>query len=204
MDLNLIDIAIFIVVLLFSVILHEVMHGFIADRLGDPTARLLGRLTLNPIKHIDPFLSILLPLVMLFSTNGQFVFGAAKPVPVDPFNLRDGKKDLALVSLSGPLTNIAIALFAAVLFKITGEPFLRGILHLNLVLAVFNLIPIPPLDGSKIIAMFLSDRQAAAYLSLSSFGMFIIFFLLVFPVGGFSLGDLMFNLISFAENLLGV
>lgn len=212
--MDLLSAVIVLVILVFSAILHEVAHGYVAEKLGDPTAKLLGRLTLNPIKHIDPFMSVLLPLVLIVS-GSPIVFGAAKPVPVDPFNLKDGKKDLALVSLAGPLTNVAIAIISALiikalfLFPASPEMFpviliLRLIVHLNLLLAIFNLIPIPPLDGSKILAMFLPDRQAAAYLSISSFGMIIIFALLLTPIGGFSLGEVIYNLLNLAEQLLGI
>lgn len=201
--MNLISAGIVLVILIFSAIFHEIAHGFVAERLGDPTARLAGRLTLNPVRHIDPFMSILLPLLLIVS-GSPVIFGAAKPVPVDPFNLREGKKDMALVSLAGPLTNIIIAIAAALLFRTTNIEIFYLILHLNLLLAIFNLLPIPPLDGSKIVAMFLPDREAAMYLSISSIGILIIFFLIAFPIGGFSLGGLMFNLIGFAEHLLGV
>jgi len=105
-----------LVILIFSAIFHEVAHGIVADRLGDPTARLLGRLTLNPIPHIDPIMSILLPLMLIFS-GSPVIFGAAKPVPVDPFNLRDGRRDMALVALAGPLTNVGIAILGAVVLQ---------------------------------------------------------------------------------------
>ena len=202
-----------LIIILFSAILHEVAHGYVADRLGDPTARLSGRLTLDPRRHIDPFMSIILPLILVFS--GLPAIGAAKPVPVDPFNLKEGRKDIALVSLSGPLTNIVIAVIASFLIKFlllisTGSvvvlfimTFLTLVVQLNLLLAIFNLIPIPPLDGSKIFALLLPEEHANAYLSLGSIGMFLIFFLLFFPLGGFSLGDLIFrNLLPFAVNLL--
>jgi len=218
MDLTLALIS--LIILIFSAVFHEVSHGFVAERLGDPTARLAGRLTLDPRKHIDPFMSILLPLVLILS-GSPVVFGAAKPVPVDPYNLKEGRKDLALVSLAGPLTNLLIAIIAAFIIKgvnllVLNPAFTVGseiipvmfvlhlIVRLNLLLAIFNLIPIPPLDGSKIVAMFLPDKEAAMYLSLSSIGIFVIFFLLVFPIGGFSLGEIIFNLLSLAENLLGV
>lgn len=207
-----IGLLISLVILLFSAILHEVAHGFVADRLGDPTARLSGRLTLNPIKHIDPFMSILLPLVLFFS-GSHIIFGGAKPVPVDPFNLKEGKKDMALVSLAGPLTNILIAIVAAVAIK--GLVFvpntfaisiLNDLLHivvqLNLYLAIFNLLPIPPLDGSKVFALLLPDREAAAYLSLGTVGILILFALLSFPIGGFYLPNLINQLFQFALNLL--
>lgn len=206
-------------ILIFSAILHEIMHGFVAEKLGDPTARLAGRLTLNPLKHIDPFMSVLLPLLLIIS-GSPVVFGAAKPVPVDPFNLKEGRKDLALVSLAGPLTNVFIAIIASLLIKIIillSGGFLESgsivpiiywilakIVQLNLLLAIFNLIPIPPLDGSKVFALILPEKEARAYLALGSIGIFIIFFLLLSPIGGFSLGELIFNLLSFAEKLLGI
>jgi len=204
-----------LVILLFSAILHEIAHGYVAERLGDPTARLMGRLTLDPRKHIDPFLSILLPL-MLFLSHSPIIFGGAKPVPVDPFNLKDGRKDMALVSLAGPLTNVLLAIAASILLK--GLSFfgdasiiialLRVILTMivsyNLLLAIFNLIPIPPLDGSKIFSLILPEKEAAAFLSLGQIGIFVLLFLLAFPIGGFSLESLIFTLFSFARGLLGV
>ena len=213
MDLTLA--AISLTILIFSAILHEVAHGLLADRLGDPTASLAGRLTLNPIKHIDPFMSVILPFLLIVS-GSPVIFGAAKPVPVDPFNLRDGKKDMALVALAGPLTNVVIAVFAALILRSLGFAsnlpegtyfllfVLQLVVRLNLLLAIFNLLPIPPLDGSKIVAMFLPDREAASYLSIGTFGIFIIFFLLMFPIGGFSLGGFMFGLLNLAQQLLGV
>jgi len=213
---------IMLVVLVYSAILHEVAHGFVADRLGDPTARLMGRLTLDPRKHIDPIMSFLLPLILIISQlsnilAGQpfFVFGAAKPVPVDTFNLKDGRKDMALVSLVGPGTNFLIAIIAAFLIKLLTFAaigtigiyifdFLKVVIYLNLLLAIFNLLPIPPLDGSKIFALILPEKEARTYLSLGSIGFFIIFFLLMFPIGGFSLGSLLYTLVSFSEKLLGM
>lgn len=217
--MSLIEILILLTVLLFSAIIHEIAHGYVAERLGDPTARLLGRLTLNPKKHIDPVMSILLPFVLIFS-GSPVIFGAAKPVPIDPFNLRDGRKDVALVSLAGPLSNIILAVIAAsiikVLFFINPTILLQGlfnftlyellgfIVQINLLLAIFNLIPIPPLDGSKIFALLLPERKAAVYLAFGSVGFFIIFFLLLFPIGGFSLPHFIFNLLTFGMRLLGV
>lgn len=207
-----------LIILLFSAILHEIAHGYVAERLGDPTARLMGRLTLDPRRHIDPFLSILLPL-MLFISGSSIIFGGAKPVPVDPFNLRDGRKDMALVSLAGPLTNVILAVIAAVLLKglafinFTGSTMfivviirllLTMIVNYNLLLAIFNLLPIPPLDGSKIFSLFLPEKEANAFLALGQFGIFILLFLLVFPIGGFSLQNLIYTLFSFAHNLLGI
>ncbi len=155
--MGLIEIVIFIAILLFSVIFHEVAHGLMADRLGDPTARYAGRLTLNPIPHIDLFGSILLPAFLLL-INSPILFGAAKPVPVDYRNLRNLKWDMILVSFAGPFTNFILALIAAVVYRITpnvsdfGNYLLVQTISMNLVLCFFNLIPIPPLDGSKILA----------------------------------------------------
>src|SRR3989344_861280 len=172
-----------LLVLIYSAILHEIAHGFVAYRLGDPTAKLMGRLTLDPRSHIDPVMSILLPLVLILS-GSPIIFGAAKPVPVDPFNLRDGRKDIALVSLAGPATNFLLAAIAALLIKLLGVVSLGGeveilvgwflliVVRLNLLLGIFNLIPIPPLDGSKIFALLLPEKEAAAYLSICSVGIF--------------------------------
>jgi Zn-dependent protease len=166
-------------------------------------------------------MSIALPLILILS-GSPVIFGAAKPVPVDPFNLKEGRKDIAIVSLVGPLTNVLIAISAALILKglklaapmlASGSydfifyiiyPVLLTITQINLLLAIFNLLPIPPLDGSKIFALILPEKEASLYLSLSSIGFFIIFFLLVFPIGGFSLGGLIFNLLSFSEKLLGL
>ena len=204
-----------LVILVYSAILHEIAHGYAAERLGDPTARLMGRLTLNPKNHIDPIMSIFLPLVLILS-GSPVVFGAAKPVPVDPFNLKDGRKDIALVSLAGPATNFLLAVLAALLLKLLGNSllsvqsgvlvlwFLLTVVKINLLLGIFNLIPIPPLDGSKIFALILPEREANTYLSLGSIGIFIIFFLLMFPIGGFSLGGFISSLLTFSEHLLGL
>lgn len=201
-------------ILIFSIILHEVSHGFAAERLGDPTARLAGRLTLNPLPHIDPMMSIVLPLLLIL-TGSPVIFGAARPVPIDPFNFREGRKDMGIVGLAGPAANLALAISAAALAKILiflAPPslvgvFLLGLLHLtvfyNLLLAAFNLIPIPPLDGSRILAAVLPEKQAHFLDFLGPYGIFILFFFLLFPIGGFSLGHLVFNLVSFWMRLLG-
>jgi Zn-dependent protease len=202
-------IIISLAILVYSSILHEIAHGYVAYRLGDPTAKLKGRLTLNPIPHIDPFYSILMPILSSFS---GIIIGGAKPVPVDPFNLREGFRDLAIVSLAGPLTNLVLAIITSVIAHAVfpqmglGEIAASGIggfitaaiIQLNILLAVFNLLPIPPLDGSKLITLLLSPKQAAAYLSLESIGLFLI--LGIFMLGGFTYLTL---LIRFAESLLG-
>lgn len=178
-----------ITVIVFSAILHEIAHGYVADRLGDPTARLMGRLTLNPVPHIDLYMTIILPLLLAISNTG-IIIGGAKPVPVDTFNLRDGRKDMALVSLAGPVTNILIAILAAIFIKIffqnsliVQEANLLGFIHLfliivlgiNINLAIFNLLPIPPLDGSKVFSLLLPEKQANIYLSIGNFGILLLF-----------------------------
>jgi len=206
-----------IVILVYSAILHEIAHGYVAYRLGDPTAKLRGRLTLNPISHIDPYMTVLIPLLLLI-TGSPIIFGGAKPVPVDPFNLRDGIKDLSLVSLAGPLTNIVLAILGSVLlhifypgFRLTdalnhdlGSAIFATIVLINLFLAVFNLVPIPPLDGSKVFSLLLPPKQAAAYMSLGSVGMIFLMFLLFFPIGGFSLMNVIYSLVFSSLSLLGL
>jgi len=197
-----------IVILVASAILHEIMHGVVADKIGDPTARVMGRLTLNPIPHLDPIMSILLPTLLVLS-GSPIIFGAAKPVPVNPIHFRDPKKDMALTALSGPLTNIALALVASQILRFLPlNPLiytvLSSIVIYNLMLAIINLIPIPPLDGSKVLAAILPNEIARSYLAIEQFGIFILFFFLLFPIGGFSLGQLINNLILFSINLLGI
>ncbi len=190
---SILGIGISLFVLLFSAILHEVAHGFVAEKLGDPTARLLGRLTLNPIPHIDPIMSIILPLLLIV-TGSPIIFGGAKPVPVDEMNLRDGKKDMALVALSGPLTNVALSIIAAGLYhllSLTGVGvglfgvitlfFLETVVKLNILLAIFNLLPIPPLDGSKVFSLILPEPYSRIYLSIGAFGSIILIFFLLSP-----------------------
>ena len=203
-----------LVVLLISAILHEIMHGVVADKLGDPTARLAGRLTLNPIPHLDPVMSILVPALLVIS-GSPIIFGAAKPVPINPLHFKDPKKDMALTALAGPLTNVFLAVVASQIlrfFPSGAEPLwggaLSSILYIvvlyNLMLAIINLIPIPPLDGSRVLAAILPDDLARSYLSIERYGIFILFALLLFPIGGFSLGDLINNLIMSSLHLLGV
>jgi Zn-dependent protease len=155
-DAGLIQVVFSVLVLVFSVVAHEVSHGYMAQYLGDPTARLAGRLTLNPLKHLDPIGSVLIPLVTALMPGG-FVFGWAKPVPYNPYNLRDQKWGDAKVALAGPLTNLSIAIVFAMLLRFGGTSFsgdmqslMQLIVLINIVLTVFNLVPIPPLDGSKV------------------------------------------------------
>ena len=182
-DVDIIQTIFSIAVLVFSVVAHEVSHGYMAQYLGDPTARLAGRLTMNPVKHIDPMGSILVPIVTALLPGG-FIFGWAKPVPYNAHNLRDQKWGDSKVALAGPITNLAIALVFALFLRFGGEMFtgaMRTIMDLivfiNIILAVFNLVPIPPLDGSKVLlnALPYRYRYIGDYLERYSL-VFIIFF----------------------------
>lgn len=195
----------FVIGLIIGVIFHEYMHGKVADLLGDHTARNSGRLTLNPIPHIDPFGSILLPLVLIV-TRSPFLFAYAKPVPVNPFFLRKPKRDMVLVALAGPLTNLTVAIvftilgFLARVAGITNINLLEFFLYaaaINLVLMLFNLIPIPPLDGSHILEYFLPRGIKEPYAMIGPYG-FIIIILILYLAGNviFRILNPLFHLIS--------
>jgi len=165
--MELADTVFLVAVIVFSAVIHEVMHGVTADWLGDPTARYAGRLTLNPIPHLDLFGSILLPLFLAFS-GASFFFAWAKPVPYNPYNLRPGRFSEALVAGAGPLSNLAIALLTGLIMRlapITPEvaAALFIIVLVNIMLFLFNLIPVPPLDGSKVIEAFLPRPLVRGY-----------------------------------------
>lgn len=159
-----------IVILIFSVVIHELMHGVAADRLGDPTARYAGRLTLNPLPHLDLWGSIIVPASLALSPS-PFIFGWAKPVPYNPFNLRAdgffGRFSEAIVAGAGPLSNLSIALIFGLLIRLdlfaAAGPIMFLVVYVNILLFVFNLIPIPPLDGSKVIEAFLPRSVRHGY-----------------------------------------
>lgn len=201
--LSLIAIAGFV----FTIIIHEVSHGLMADYLGDPTAKLSGRLTLNPIPHIDIYGSILLPLFLVL-VHSPFMFGWAKPVPFDPYNLKNPKKDSALIALAGPLSNILIATVLAIIYGFVPNQIASGIIieiiAFNVALAVFNLIPIHPLDGGKILVGVLPYKEAQEFDNfMNRFGM-ILLFIFIFPIfGGTSLFSMyLYPVINFILNLL--
>jgi Zn-dependent protease len=156
-----------IIVLLFSAILHEIAHGYEAERLGDDTARRAGRLTLNPLVHLDFFTSILMPILLIWATNGAFFFAAAKPVPYNPNNLKNPRSGSAKIALAGPLTNFLIAFIFSVALRLTVFfpvsdafiLFLSIIVYINIILGIFNLVPIPPLDGSRVLFALLPPSQ---------------------------------------------
>lgn len=176
-----------IVVLIFSAIVHEYMHGWMANELGDPTAKNAGRLTLNPLAHLDLFGSVLLPIFLYFTTG--FIFGYAKPVPYNPFNLRDPKYDPVKVALAGPLSNLVLAIFFGLFIRFVPlsnqllVQLLDVIVEINLILFIFNILPIPQLDGSRVIFPFLPRPIQEFYLRTERYGTIIalLFVLLAFP-----------------------
>ena len=188
MSQTVIQILLFAFPAIIAITLHEAAHGYTAFAFGDDTAKRAGRLTLNPIRHIDPFGTIILP-ALLAATTG-FIFGYAKPVPVDTHRLDNPRRDMAIVAAAGPLTNIALAIFAAFSFFLflgpaNETPLLWNLfvmsIQLNFVLAVLNLLPLPPLDGSKVLAAFLPNRLLGSYMRLEPFG-FLILLVLIFLV----------------------
>jgi Zn-dependent protease len=211
MELNTVQrIILWIIPLIFAITLHEVAHGWVANKLGDPTAKLQGRLTLNPIKHIDLLGTIIIPGILLLL--GGIVFGYAKPVPVDWRNLRNVRRDMALVAIAGPLTNLLMALFWAMIAKIGVSIYVAnshwfgfilfymgqvGIM-INLVLMVLNLIPIPPLDGSRVVMSFLKGNTARFYAQIEPYGFFILLGLLVLGV----LSHVLMPAVSFFTQLI--
>ena len=183
-------IAIQVVALLMALTFHEFAHGWVARRLGDRTAESLGRLTLNPKDHIDPFGTIMVP-AMLILMNSPVVFGWAKPVPINPYNFRNPRKGMMWSALGGPLINLLLAGGLAVILKgmiytgVTLEPlliFLIVAVQLNVFLAVFNLIPIPPLDGGRVLVGLLPPVQAAAFSRIEPYGFLIVIALMYFNI----------------------
>lgn len=175
-----------IIILIMSVVVHEVSHGYVALFFGDETARYQGRLTLNPIKHLDLMGSIIIPTLLIISGSG-FVFGWAKPVPVNPYNLRNRKWAEPIVALAGPLSNISLAIIFGLIVRFGGQFILLSpsflyiagyVVLINLVLAVFNLMPIPPLDGSHLLFSAIPEKYANFKMTLQRFGfIFILIFI---------------------------
>lgn len=182
------------VVFIFSVMVHEVSHGVVAYKLGDDTAKKMDRLNLNPLNHIDPVGSIVLPLI-LFLTGSHILFGWARPVPYNPYNLRNPKTGAALISMSGPLSNFSVAIIFGIFirilnslpvsseFQIPLNLFFSTIVFINLLLGVFNLVPIPPLDGSKILFAILPTRFYKIQNFMEMYGMWILLAFILFGIG---------------------
>ena len=188
-------IAIWALPVLFAITLHEVAHGYVARRLGDPTAAALGRLSLNPIRHVDPVGTVLVPIVLLLISKlagGGFLFGWAKPVPVDYRRLGNPRRDMALVAAAGPAANLAMAVAWGLLLKLAitmnaGEGVWLGVSYMsvagvmvNLVLMVLNLLPLPPLDGGRIVSGLLPENMAHQYNRIEPYGFFIIIGLMIY------------------------
>lgn len=167
-----------LIVLLFSIIIHEIAHGSVAYSLGDPTAKYAGRLTLNPLKHLDLFGSVILPLLLLI-TRSPMLFGYAKPVPINPYNFRNQKWGSLKVAVAGPTANFSIAIIFGLSVRFLNLPeqiayFFMLVAFYNILLGLFNLIPIPPLDGSWILFAFLSERWNNVKIFLRQYGFFIL------------------------------
>lgn len=202
-------IVIFAIPIIFAITVHEVAHGWVASKLGDQTAKLMGRLTLNPIKHIDPLGTVILPIILM--AVGSVIFGWAKPVPVDWRNLRHPRRDMAWVALAGPGANLIMMLFWALIAKLAivlqgalfgfAQPLfymaMAGI-SINIVLAALNLLPLPPLDGSRVLSAFLSPRAAIQYNQLERYGLIILLLLLATGL----LQRILFPIVAFLQNLV--
>jgi Zn-dependent protease len=191
-------VSVWVLPLVIAITFHEAAHGFVAHRLGDNTAWQLGRVSFNPLKHIDPFGTLLLPAILLLS-HSPFLFGYAKPVPVNFRALRHPRLDMVWVALAGPATNIALALVAAAAFHLLGfapentaqwfADNLKNALVINVVLAVFNMLPIPPLDGGRVAVGLLPNALAIPLSRLEPYGMLILIgFLILLPMVGTRLG----------------
>jgi Zn-dependent protease len=199
-NVNLLELALLLPVLLISMMAHEVAHGYVAFRLGDPTAKSHGRLTLNPLKHLDPMGTAMFVITYLF---GGFIFGWAKPVPVNPYYFRDHKKGMMLVGIAGPAMNMVIAVLLSLLigalhpqYSSTFYDALFLAFQVNVVLGLFNLIPIPPLDGSRLLGGLLPENLYARWAELDRYGMIFIFLIFFVVRGPF------FNALQSAFNVI--
>ncbi len=174
---------ILIPIIMYSVILHEIAHGYAAFLLGDDTAKRQSRLSLNPLHHIDKVGTIIIPIAMLILSGGKFAFGYAKPVPINPYNFRNYKRDTGITAIAGPATNLAIAIILSLIVRYSNSftfiKILYNGIYINLFLMLFNLIPFPPLDGSKVLGIFLSDEAYFKYTAKEKLGMQIFFGMMI-------------------------
>jgi Zn-dependent protease len=196
----------FFILLMIAMSVHEFAHGWVAFKLGDNTAKSMGRLTLNPLAHIDPFGTVILPLLIFIASQGRFIFGSAKPVPINYLALKNPKRDMIWIGLSGPLANILFAVAIRIVWSLIMPlvpnlgSILRTLILINVILGVFNLIPIPPLDGSRILMGLLPNDLALSYAKIEPFGLFIIMILAVTGL----LGVFVWPAIILILNILGV
>jgi Zn-dependent protease len=201
------SIIFYFLIIIPSSIIHEYAHGWMAERLGDPTARYAGRLTVNPLAHIDWWGTILLPLMLFFGTGGRFMFAYAKPVPYNPYNLKNQRWGPVLVSIAGPLSNLLLALCFALVLRIFPDSsltfFMQIIVYANILLMVFNLVPIPPLDGSKLLFAIIPDSMKSLKITLERYGFAILIFFVLFLFDLISpIIDLIFNLLIGGKNIV--
>ena len=183
--------------LIFAITIHEAAHAYVAKWLGDKTAYNLGRTTLNPVPHIDPVGTVALPLLMVL-LHFPIIFGWAKPVPINYNNFKNFRRDVALVAFAGPFANIIMAIVWVLAFSLLGHyPYIQAMaiygVMINVVLFVFNLLPIPPLDGSRIVSSFLSPQAAYKYNSIERYGFFIIIALIMIPIGNSNILSILVN-----------
>lgn len=209
-------IAIWAIPVIFAITMHEVAHGFVAWRLGDPTAKMMGRLSVNPIRHVDPIGTVVVPLVMLLLPGG-FLFGWAKPVPIGVRNLKNQRRDMALVGAAGPAANFLMAIFWALVVRLgyglsASAPSLAlpialaGVagVFINSILMVFNLLPLPPLDGGRVAASLMPQPWANIYDRIEPFGVWIVLLLLLTGVIGFVLYPVLRGCFGFFSLFAGV